>query len=148
MSTRDPVEVQKELLSHAFGQAQAYTNVVLGMGYAGFFAIWSFLKPELSKAEVLWSALLVSISLAAFILFEVFQSFLRSRSILGLSQTVADPSKFQAEIEAFRKAERSRVIAQRYVWAVAFLVSVTAGFGAVLILLWAFVRSLFTLYAI
>lgn len=34
MVDRDLLEAQKELTSHAFGQAQAYTNLILVAGYA------------------------------------------------------------------------------------------------------------------
>jgi len=63
MIDREILEAQKELLAHTFSQAQAYTNVILVAGYAGFFAIWSFIKPELTKATVFWSGLLISLSL-------------------------------------------------------------------------------------
>jgi hypothetical protein len=147
MTQRDPVDVQKELIAHAFGHAQAYTNVVLSVGYAGFFAIWSFLKPDLSKGETLWSALLVSVSLTVFILWEVYQSFYRSRSIMSLAETVKDPSRFEVAIDRYRREENSRVISLKRVWVVAFLLTVVTGFGGTLILIYAFIRSLIKLYA-
>jgi len=146
MTPRDPIDVQKELIAHAFSQAQAYTNVVLSAGYAGFFAIWSFLKPDLSKGETFWSALLVSVSLTAFILWEVYQSFYRSRSILGLAETVKDPSRFQAAIEKYKREEHSRVLSLKRVWVVAFSLAVVTGFGGILVLIYAFIRSLIKLY--
>ena len=146
MINRDLVNAQKELIAHAFGQAQAYTNVVLLAGYAGFFAIWSFLKPELSKGQVLWSALLVSLSLTAFILWEVYQSFYRSRSLMSLAKTVQDPARFPELIEAHRRREHERILTLKWVWVVAFTFTVVTGFLGVLVLLWAFMQSLWLLH--
>lgn len=148
MINRDLLNAQKELIAHAFGQAQAYTNVVLLAGYAGFFGIWSFLKPELSKSQLFWSALLVSLSLAAFILWEVYQSFYRSRSILSLARTVEDPARFSELVEQYRLDEFDRVITLRRVWVVAFSFCVVTGFGGVCVLLWAFVQTLWSLYVV
>jgi hypothetical protein len=147
MTPRDPVEVQKELIAHAFGQAQAYTNVVLGMGYAGFFAIWTFLKPELSKAQVFWSALLVSVSLASFILWEVYNAYYRSRSLLSLANTVQNPATFTEAIEQYKRDEHARVVNLRRIWVGAFALTVLPGFGGLLVLIWAFIRSLYSVYA-
>ena len=147
MATPEQIEAQKELIAHAFSQAHAYTNLVLSAGYAGFFAIWSFLTPELTKAEVFWSALLVSISLSVFILWEVYQSYYRSRSMLSLAKTVEHPSRFEEALEEHRRSERTRIVNLKNWWVASLVLSVVPAFAGVLILLWAFVRSIYTLYA-
>ena len=146
MINRDLLNAQKELVAHTFTQAQAYTNVVLLAGYAGFFAIWAFLKPDLSKGQVFWSGLLIALSLATYVLWEVYQSFSRSRSILGLANAVATPERFHELLERYRVAEQDRLIQMRRAWVVAFSVTVVSGVLAILVLLAAFVQVLFALY--
>jgi hypothetical protein len=148
MIDRDQLNVQKELLAHAYSQAQAYTNVVLLAGYAGFFAIWAFLKPDLSKSQIFWSGLLIALSLGTYVLWEVYQSFFRSQSLLGLSRAVQDPANFQRLFIAHKRAEQERVIRFGQAWLVAFTVTVVAGVAAIGILLWAFVSTLWALHVV
>jgi hypothetical protein len=148
MEPRELIDAQKELLAHAYGQAQAYTNVLLLAGYAGFFGIWSFLSPTLSKGQILWSAFLVSISLATFIVWEVVQSYFRSRSLLGLARAIEVPDLVSERLAQYWRNEQNRTIAQGRAWVVAFGISVVTGLLGVLVLLWAFVRSLWALYAV
>ena len=54
------LDAQKELLSAAFSRANAYTNLILGAGYAGFFAVWAFTKDHLTPPQLFWSALFVT----------------------------------------------------------------------------------------
>jgi len=143
---RELLSAQKELLAHAFGQAQAYTNVVLAAGYAGFFAIWSFLKPELSKVQIFWSALLVSVSLATFILWEVYQVSYRSRSLLSLARAVDDPARFHEHMLKYRQSEQDRLIELKRLWVGTYAVTVLTGFAGVGVLLWAFVQTLWRHY--
>ncbi|MDI1273750.1 hypothetical protein [Polaromonas sp.] len=143
---KEKLEAQKELISHAYGQARAYTNLILVAGYAGFFAIWSFLKPELTKPEIFWSAILVSVSLAAFVFWEVYQGYFQSRQLLGLVKAVKNPDQFAALIEAHKLAARDQYIVYARVWSVVFFFSVVSGLAGVLVLLFAFVRSLWSFY--
>lgn len=147
MVDRDVLEAQKELTAHAFGQAQAYTNVILVVGYAGFFAIWSFVKADMTRAQVFWSGLLIALSLTAFILWEIYGAFYRSRSLLSLARAVNDPSNFEKLIAQHRSEERTRVIWLGRVWAITFGFTVITGFSAVGILLWVFVSALWELYS-
>ena len=48
-----------------FDQTSNYTKLVLGLGYAGFFGAWAGTKSNLRPAELVGSALLISLSLFA-----------------------------------------------------------------------------------
>ena len=91
MKNHELWNAQKELLAHSYGHAQAYTTVVLLAGYAGFFAVWTFLKQDLSKEQVFSSGLLIALSLSSYIIWEVYQAFYRSRTLLGLTKAVQNP---------------------------------------------------------
>jgi hypothetical protein len=143
---RQLVEVQKELLSASFSQAQAYTNIVLGAGYAGFFAVWAFTRDYLSDLQVLWSALLMSFSLIAFVAFEVYKSFFTSRTLLGLAETVQDESKFVERLAEWKREMHHRQLEFGRIWATTFWFAVVTGFGGGLVLLYAFLRQLLERY--
>ena len=62
----------------AFEYAKSYTNIVVALGYAGFFAVWNLTKEQLSDLIINISATLISISLLSFIIWEVGVMILRS----------------------------------------------------------------------
>lgn len=147
MINRELLEAQKELLASSFSQAQAYTNVILAAGYAGFFAVWAFVKGELSRGAVLWSALLVTLSLAMFVAWEVFGMYMRSRMLIGIAQAVAQPERFEELMLSHRKAAQERSIVFGKVWLFTVWGTVLTGAGAFCILLYAFVHGLWLTYA-
>ncbi|RFC37966.1 MAG: hypothetical protein DID89_2727548617 [Candidatus Nitrotoga sp. CP45] len=142
MVDKELLNAQKELTALTFGQAQAYTNVVLLAGYAGFFAIWSFIKPYITKEQVLWSGLLIALSLTAFMLWEIFRQFHQSRSLLELKRALNDPANFHGLLVQHKAKEQTRIIHLGSIWAVVFVFTILTGFSAIGILLWAFVCAL------
>lgn len=143
----DLLEAQKELLSSAYSQAQAYTNLILGAGYAGFFAAWGFTRDQLSPPQILWSALLVTLSLLSFVLFEVYKSFYTSQALLGLSHTVQNPAQFPQLLEKWKADRRSADIRFGRIWAGTFWVTLLSGLGGGIVLIYGFVASLINLYS-
>lgn len=147
MDRDEQISVQKELLASTFSQARAYTNLILAAGYAGFFATWTFTRELLSPAEVLWSALLVTMSIAGFITWEVFSMIHRSRAMLAVAQAVADRDLYAERIVQVRREQQEKAIIFGRIWVPSLIFIVgTAAVGA-LILMAAFVRGLFRVYA-
>lgn len=146
MINREILEAQKELLAHTFSQAQAYTNIILVAGYAGFFAIWSFIRQDLSKQQIFWSGLMISISLAVFIAWETYGMFFRSRSVMGIAKAVNDPPNFERLLLTHQKNEHERIIRFGRVWIVVLVVVVGTGFSAIGMMLWAFIQGLWRFY--
>ena len=146
MTNQDLWNAQKELLAHAYGHAQAYTTVVLLAGYAGFFAIWSFLKQDLSKGQVFSSGLLIALSLSAYIIWEVYQAFHRSRALMGLNKALLDIQNFDKLLAEYKAIEQNRVITLGWVWVFVFGFTLLTGFSAVSILMYAFIDVLWTMY--
>ena len=147
MIDHELLEAQKELLSSSYSKAGAYTNMVLGLGYAGFFGLWALTKEYLTNGQVLWSALLMAISLLTFILFEVYKSFYISQSLLGLERAVSDPQNFRQKILQWQSESHTKTIRFGKIWSSIFWVTVVTGIGGALILMYAFVVTLFALYA-
>src|SRR5690606_4600684 len=147
MIDRAIIDAQKELLAHTFSQAQAYTNLILVAGYAGFFAIWTQLGADMTRATKFWSGLLIALSVAGFIAWEVYGMIQRSRSMLGIARAVNDPARFEQLMEEQRATEHDRAVQIGRAWLVALPFIAGTGFAALFILLSAFVHGLWSMYA-
>ena len=140
------LDAQKELLSAMYSRANAYTNLILGAGYGGFFAIWAFTRDQLTAPQVLWSALLVLLSLLTFVAFEVYKNFHISRALLSLNRAVEDEEHFAARILEWKRDQHEREIKFGQIWARAFWFTLVSGFGGGLVLVYAFIRELVRWY--
>ena len=69
---------QRDVIREAHERGQAYTNVILTVGYAGFFGLWAITKdyqwPRLQALALLF----IAVSLTCFVGWEILQSAMRS----------------------------------------------------------------------
>lgn len=139
---KEIIEAQEHLVTASFDKAQAYSQVVLGIGYVSIFAAWGFTKEYLTRGEVLWSALLACVSIVFFVLFDVFTMFISSRTVLQLNKAVEKPERFQEILNQYKetniKWSRRYVIAWCFCWPASF----GTGISSAGILIWAFVTHL------
>lgn len=140
-------KAQLELITAAYSQAKAYFNMVIVGGYAAFFALWAFVKDELSSGQTLWSALFISVSLVAFVSWEVLQMIASSNSLLGISRAVNDPQNFIRLIQEYQENEQKSAIRFRIAWIVQLCITVSTALIAAGILMYGFVIGLWRLYA-
>lgn len=126
-----------------FDQASTYTKLILGVGYAGFFAAWAGTKTSLRPFELVFSALLVCLSFFSYITFEVFQAGFLSRAAIDFARTINTPG---LEVTALRQYQiRTAKAQERYfkVWGWVYWFSVVTGLAGGAILMIAFCRALF-----
>ena len=140
------IAAQKEILAFAYNSAAAYTNVILGAGYVGYFATWAFLRDRLTPLTELWSALLVLASLLSFILFEVYKSFYLSQSLLSLQRAVQDPAHFMQRIQEYERDRQARDIRMGRIWASTFWFCLSTGVVESLIFIAAVVHAIVLRY--
>lgn len=62
----------KEMLIRNYDGGKSYTRVVIAVGYASFFALWSALKGDLPRMTMLASGLLATVSVVFFMTSEVY----------------------------------------------------------------------------
>ena len=125
-----------------FEQSSNYSKLILGLGYAGFFAAWSGSKANLRPAELVGSALLVCLSLFAYIIFEILQAGFLSRAAIDFARVAGTPG---FEPRALRDYQlRTAKAQERYFkcWGWVFWFSVITGLLGAFILMGAFVHSL------
>ena len=65
----------KELISHLFEKSHQYVTVIIAGAFAAYFATLGTLANRFSDIELRWSALLMTISLTIFVMWEVFNMF-------------------------------------------------------------------------
>jgi len=129
------VQVQSQL----FDKAATYNNIVVTLGYAGFFAIWNFIKRDIHVWDNLLVAGLLGMSLLIFIAWTVFSNMRLSVRNIGIakilgSDSLSDTSKLNELRHIDAKWNKSDL---RYygAWYWVFLISVVSGFSAGILLL-------------
>jgi hypothetical protein len=126
-----------------FDKASTYTKVIIGLGYGGFFAAWSGTKQHLSPRLVVSSALLVTISLVLFIVYEIYQTTVISLLSIEFSKAVDhNPAELPTAMDTYRVKSRKLIRPMLAVWKYVFAATVATGLGAAGILIYAFIRSL------
>ena len=137
-----------QLMSAAHEKSVAYTNLVTVAGYAGFFALWQLAKEYLDRKQVIWSALLMLVSIVVFVLFEIYKSYYTSRRWLELSRILSNPenhnsiNQLSSEIESYNLEGQRTDVRFGTTWQAVFIVTVMSGLCAYGILLYAFIRAL------
>lgn len=105
------VAAQKELISYLYQKSQQYVTVVVAGAYAGYFVTLSTVSARFSDAELRLSALLMTISLTIFVVWEVLNvAYIGWQNLRG---------KFSTESPAWYKKTWPIVIALSLLTAVA-----------------------------
>lgn len=122
-----------------FDKASTYNNVVLTLGYAGFFAIWSMVSAHLEKTENAFIGASLGLSLLLFICWTLLNSFLFTLNIRHYALIAGTEfDTYEDELEAHKKAEdkvnRAVLRLQRF-WPLVFALTVITGLAPGLVLL-------------
>lgn len=78
------LRAQQDLNDKLMAHSQSYANVVIGVGYAGFFALWNVIEKSMPSWAHATAGLLIGVSLAVFVAWEVVKmiwSALHLRSV-------------------------------------------------------------------
>ena len=126
-----------------------YTQLVLGLGYAAFFTIWSGTRDQLTKIQVVSSAGLMTISLVAYVVFEVQQMILRTTRLRRLTDAIAaNPAAIGNALQQFNTWEISSYKKAIRFWSVILYPTIVPAVLAVMILLYGFAIRLYHLLAL
>ena len=139
-------ETQVKMIADSYEKAAAYTNLVIVAGYAGMFALWQFTKDHLSRDQTIGVAILLLVSIAIFVLYEMYKAYFTNRQLRDYAAVFQDPKNTASAdtLISTLKAldvEKRRITIRAYsIWILAFLTTSLTGFGAALILAYAFIR--------
>lgn len=114
----------KEALRENVRGSIAYTNVVVGLGYAGYFALWKLVETSLSPRDHALAGLWMAMSLAAFILFEVAVMIRRSWTVHDLQVALDEAgSANDTQVAVDRIIKQAERFAAR-IWPYALVASI------------------------
>jgi len=134
--------------SAMYDKASTYTKLIMGLGYGGFFAAWSGTRPHLSPKLLVSSALLMTMSLVLYIVFEICQTMIGSYLSIELANTVSKPAADVFEALRTYKTKASRLTTPLLtMWKIVFPVSVLTGLAGAGTLIYAFVATLLRMWA-
>ena len=141
--TQEALKELRDIQTLLFDKATNYTKVVLGLGYGGFFALWSGTRQHLPPRAVMLSALLIGISLTLYIAFEVLQTGLTSYVSIGFSKLAnSTGAGVELAIERFQRGIQRNNRVLGYAWFIAYPGALLAGLAGIGILIAAWVRWL------
>ena len=142
------IETQIKILSATFDKSVAYTNLIVLAAYAGFFGLWQLTKEFVTKEVAFLSALLMLVSVAAFVAFEVVKMVYINHNMMEKAKALKLPAVRQTPHALARALqeigevnERVGVHLMRY-WAVTLIVTIASGMAAASVLGYAFVSGL------
>lgn len=136
------IELHKDALSHHFSQAAAYSNLIIGAGYAGFFATWSFTKDIINRDLNVAAGFFILISLILFITFEIIKTVSIEFEIAKQKTILSRPEDYEMLMEAYKKTQAQVSLRQFWLWVVFFSLIVTTALCAASIMIFAFVSTL------
>lgn len=136
----------KELMAFQnslFDKASSYTRLVLGIAYAGFFAAWSGSKSYLGPKALLWSALLIVISLLLYLLFEIAQTAVISFISIDCAKAVASGAELGEQLTKFGNRATALSKPLHTIWFLTFPASLVTGLAGAVVLIGSFIAALF-----
>lgn len=121
------LQAQKDLIREANQSAERYTSVIMVVGYAGLFTIWAQQKTEFTPATSFAAGILLSLSLLAFIAWEIYGMVIRSRSGFAMAKAVEDPELFHQRMREHREKTAEGMNGSQKLWV--WNVGIAAGFA-------------------
>ena len=86
-----------KIVLESFVGASKYANLVMAIGYAGFFAIWNGVRSAIYVHSVILSALFMGASLAIFVFFEIGKAQLTFKQQMKFKESLEDLTKAMEE---------------------------------------------------
>lgn len=141
----DLVDAQKDVLRESIAAATNYTSVIMVVGYAALFTLWSQMSGTgVGKFTPMTSftlAILLALSVLAFIGWEVFGMIVRSKVNIALARAVDDAPRFEAHIREHREKMARLMRGLQPAWAAVVGVAAGCAVLAFLVMLSAIVHA-------
>jgi len=123
----------------------AYANLVLAVGYAGYFGLWSLAKEFVAPGWARASLFAMAVSLALFVLFEIAKMAAITRLTFRHADEMQNPDTSYAEaaerLKRLREAQEDEERRLRGYWFTLFWLTVVSGLAGALILMVALLRG-------
>ncbi|WP_152031520.1 hypothetical protein [Pseudomonas putida] len=130
-----------QLNEKLMGNANAYTNLIMVAGYAGYFAFWSTLSGKIPNWLFNACGLAITLSLTLFITWEIVKMFWSAKHMRA-TQAILAKRPHANVISEFEKAFQDFSTCSQKVWLVFLVPTVVSGMSAACLLLGYFCLSL------
>jgi hypothetical protein len=130
-----------KVIATGYEKANSYSRVIVGLGYAALLTVWSGTRQLMTERHLLASALLILVSLLAYVVFEICQMLFNSWASWRFSKDVAEKGV------PFALSENAKTIIKwqpriYLTWWVTFLIALPTGLTAAGILVESFLCRL------
>jgi hypothetical protein len=147
------VEARRQLIDEAiiddrtFDRAKSYEQLIIGLGYGAFFALWGTIASKIPRSEALISAGLMGVSLVCYLGFHVWLMVWAQTWQLRINEATSRAElNFSGRLTEFRKLQFERYSKSKgflFVWRILFPIQVIFGFlGALAVIYSAFAAAL------
>jgi hypothetical protein len=131
------------LVETLYEKGTAYTKLVLGVGYAGFFAVWAGTKDALTPRQRVLSALLIAFSLFFYVFYEVFQMLYQSIAVINFNKAAsASADSVGQALQSFGRKQMVRDKWFMRIWFVVLCLTLVPALLGAFILFYSFVFRL------
>ncbi|MEZ8053084.1 hypothetical protein [Vibrio atlanticus] len=144
VQTEQNVAVIKEVVSHTYGKANSYSNIIIAAGYVGFFSLWSSIKQDLPEWAVFSSGGLILLSLMIFIGFELYKMISGAVHLRKVTSKIQSPTI--NTLSEIQHIEQQANLRNARIWVFTVVPTVISGFAAGLILLAGFLIEFLSPY--
>lgn len=87
------LEDELSLQGAIFDKSKSYNTVLLSVGYAGFFAIWTQISAQMTALENAWAGLLLGVSLFVFVIWTLLISLALTKHVAARAKTISEISE-------------------------------------------------------
>lgn len=138
---RQQLDGIKEILTHTYGKAQTYTNIVTAAGYAAFFSMWASIRNDLPRQVMLLAGLLMTVSVSLFVIAEIHKMATSASYFKSLHQKLAEEPTLNL-VEETKNYEKAHAEKQYRAWLLLFYPCLVTGVLAGALLAGCFVVEL------
>ncbi|MDO9338232.1 MAG: hypothetical protein Q7T61_17715 [Caulobacter sp.] len=115
------VDKQRESQKQDYESSSRYSNLIVGLGYGAFFAIWASMSGKIATPILLWSAGFLSVSLILFVMHEITSMAVRAVYIWDVGSWFSADKHWRTQAENHRHRQRradagNAFLAKSWVW--------------------------------
>lgn len=126
-----------------------YTNVFIIGGYATFWGLWATTRALIAPIQALAAALLMLVSVTAFVFFEVYKQHYTNRHVVERLRLLRDPenqksaTNYLAALRRYEAAANEQNVGFIRYWLITSYLTIGTALAAVLTLATSFVSQFF-----
>jgi len=137
-------EIEKQLV-HITEASARYNSVITLIGYASYFATWSFVRTDMKPRETAIVGLLGLVSVALYVVWEIgmmLQRFISARRLADLINRELQPDEFLSRLEKVKQKEAVGTARLLWLWGIVFFASVLTAAAGGSVLMWSLARTI------